>query len=68
MLMRLLLAAIAALIVGNLLRKSGIEAARTNLYGSPASLAGQRRSCLGTWINIAGGICLAVDVVRLWPW
>jgi hypothetical protein len=66
--MRLLLVSIAALIIGNLLRRSGLEAARANLYGTPASLAGQRRSCLGTWINIAGGICLAVDVVRLWPW
>ena len=66
--MPLLLVAITALIVGNLLRRSGLEAARANLYGSPAALAGQRRSCIGTWINIAGGICLAVDIVRLWPW
>ena len=65
--MWLLIPAIAALVIGNCLRKVGIEAARANPYGSPASLAGQRKSGLGTWINIAGGACLAAAIIWLWP-
>jgi hypothetical protein len=65
--MWLLFIAIAALIVGNWLRKVGIEEARANPYGSPASLAGQRKSGLGTWLNILGCICLIAAVVVLWP-
>ena len=65
--MWLLIIAIAALIVGNWLRKVGVEQARANPYGSPASLTGQRKSGLGTWINIAGCVCLVAAMVLLWP-
>jgi len=54
--------AVAALIVGNGLRRRGLEATRANEYGSAASLAGQRASGLETWINIAGGACLVTAV------
>jgi hypothetical protein len=59
----LIIVAIAALMVGNRLRKVGVEEARANPYGSPASLTGQRKSGLGTWLNIAGGICLIAAAV-----
>lgn len=58
--------AITSLMVGNRLRKVGVEEARTNPYGSRASLAGQRKSGLGTWLNIAGGICLVTAVTLPW--
>ena len=60
--MWLAVCAVAALIVGNGLRKRGLEASRANGYGSAAALAGQRASGLGTWINIAGGACLVAAV------
>ena len=59
----LFILAFVALAVGNWLRKVGIEAARGNPYGSSASLAGQRRSALGTWLNIAGGACMMAVAV-----
>ena len=64
--MWLIFIAIAAFIVGNWLRKIGVEKARANPYGSAASLAGQRKSGLGTWLIIVGGICLVTAAV-LWP-
>jgi hypothetical protein len=65
--MWLLIIAIVALAVGNWLRNVGIEEARANTYQSPASLAGQRKSGLGTWINLAGSICLTAAIIWLWP-
>jgi hypothetical protein len=41
------LAAVALVTTGTLLRKSGVEAARANLYGSAAALAGRRKSGIG---------------------
>jgi len=58
--------AVPALIAGTVLRKVGIEAARANVYGSAAALAGRRKSGLGNWLNIAGGVCLVAAV--LWAW
>lgn len=55
-----------ALITGNLLRKSGVEAARANLHGSAAALAGRRKSGLGNWLNVAGGVCLVAGLC--WSW
>jgi hypothetical protein len=60
------LAALALLTAGNLLRKSGVEAARANLHGSAAALAGRRRSGIGNWLNVAGGVCLVAGVC--WAW
>jgi hypothetical protein len=64
----IIVVAIAALIVGNRLRKLGVEEARANPYRSPASLAGQRKSGLGTWLNIVGSICLIAAVALPWLW
>jgi len=58
--------AVLVLIAGTVLRKVGIEAARANAFGSAAALAGQRKSGLGNWLNIAGAGCLAAAV--LWTW
>jgi hypothetical protein len=58
--------AAVAFIIGNLLRKSGVEAARANLYGSAAALAGQRKSGIGNWLNVAGGVCLIAGFC--WSW
>mgnify|MGYP001082392092 CR=1 FL=1 len=58
--------AIIALIVGNVLRKRGLEASRSNMYGSAAALAGQRASGIGTWINIAGAAALVAAACWLW--
>jgi hypothetical protein len=58
--------AVIALIVGNLLRRIGVEQARANTYGSTAALAGQRKSGIGNWLNVAGGLCLVGTA--LWPW
>lgn len=65
-LMWLFVIAIAALALGNLLRRLGIEAARANAYRSTASLAGQRMSGIGNWIYIAGAFCLLVAALRPW--
>ena len=55
--------AIIAFVVGNQLRRAGIEATRANTCRSPAALAGRRKSGIGTWINIAGGVCLLAAVL-----
>ena len=55
-----------ALVVGNLLRKSGVEAARANAYGSAAALAGRRKSGFGNWLNVAGSVCLVAGIC--WTW
>ncbi|MEZ5830030.1 MAG: hypothetical protein R3D05_02485 [Dongiaceae bacterium] len=55
-----------ALIVGNALRKHGLEAARANAFGSAAALAGQRKSAAGSILNVIGAICVAAAVVRWW--
>lgn len=55
-----------ALITGTLLRKSGVEAARANLYGSAAALAGRRKSGIGNWLNVAGVVCLIAGLC--WTW
>jgi hypothetical protein len=55
-----------ALITATLLRKAGVEAARANAYGSAAALAGQRKSSIGTWLNVAGGACVAAAM--LWTY
>ena len=55
--------AVPALIAGTMLRKVGVEAARANAYGSAAARAGQRKSGLGNWLNIAGGACLVIAVL-----
>jgi hypothetical protein len=57
--------AVIALIIGNTVRKWGLEASRDNAYGSAAALAGQRASSVGTLINIAGGICLVIAIWSL---
>jgi hypothetical protein len=57
--------AVLALVVGNWLRRVGVEAARANSYGSAAALAGRRKSGIGTVINIVGGVCL---VIAAWSW
>ena len=58
--------AVPALIAGTVLRKVGVEAARANAYGSAAALAGRRKSGLGNWLNLAGGVCVVVAI--LWTW
>jgi len=58
--------AVPALIIGNVLRKVGVEAARTNAHGSAAALAGQRKSGIGNWLNVAGGVILVAAVA--WTW
>ena len=55
-----------AMTAGTILRKVGVEAARSNAYGSSAALAGRRKSGLGNWLNLAGGACLIAAV--LWNW
>ena len=45
--------ALLALIAGTILRRLGVEAARANAYGSAAALAGQRKSGIGNWLNLA---------------
>ena len=52
-----------AMIAGTILRKVGVEAARASAYGSAAALAGQRKSGLGNWLNLAGGVCLIAAVL-----
>lgn len=64
--MWLIALAAVALITGTLLRKSGVEAARANLYGSAAALAGRRKSGIGNWLNVAGGACLIAGL--WWSW
>jgi hypothetical protein len=64
--MWLIALAVVALIIGTLLRKSGVEEARANTFGSAASLAGRRRSGMGNWINVIGGVCLAAGICWLW--
>ena len=59
----LLACAVVALIAGNWLRKIGVEAARANPYGSASALAGRRKSGIGNWLNIAGGLLLAAAVL-----
>ena len=58
--------AVPALIAGTMLRKVGVEAARSNAYGSAGARAGQRKSGIGNWLNIAGGACLVIAI--LWTW
>jgi hypothetical protein len=58
--------AVPALITGTVLRKVGVEAARANAHGSAAALAGRRKSGIGNWLNLAGGVTLAAAVV--WTW
>jgi hypothetical protein len=64
--MWLIALAAVALVAGNWLRKSGVEAARANPHGSPAALAGRRTSGIGTWINMAGSLCLLAGI--FWQW
>ena len=61
--MLLLAFALPALIAGTILRKVGVEAARGNAYGSPAALAGRRKSGIGNWLNLAGAACLMAAVL-----
>ena len=63
--MWLIALAAVALVAGNWLRRSGVETARANPFGSPAALAGRRTSGLGTWVNVAGAACLLAGV---WTW
>ena len=58
--------ALPALITGTVLRKVGVEAARANVYGSAAAVAGRRRSGIGNWLNIAGSACLIAGIC--WTW
>ena len=58
--------AVLVLIVGTVLRKVGVEAARANAHGSAAALAGRRKSGIGNWLNLTGGITLVAAV--LWTW
>ena len=58
--------AVPALITGTVLRKVGVEAARANAHGSAAALAGQRKSGLGNWLNVAGGVTLVAAAA--WTW
>ena len=53
---------VVALIAGNWLRKVGVEAARANPYGRASALAGRRKSGIGNWLNIAGGLLLAAAI------
>jgi hypothetical protein len=64
--MWLIALAAIALVAGNMLRKSGVESARANAYGSAAALAGRRRSGVGTWLNVAGSACLIAGIC--WTW
>jgi hypothetical protein len=64
--MWLIAIAAIALIVGNVLRRSGIDAARANAYGTAAALAGRRKSGLGNWLNLAGGACLIAAILSVW--
>ena len=64
--MWLFVVAVPTLITGTVLRKVGVEAARANAYGSAAALAGQRKSSIGNWLNVAGGVTLVAAVV--WTW
>ena len=43
-----------------------MEAARANAYGSAAALAGQRKSGIGNWLNLAGGACLIAAILWIW--
>jgi hypothetical protein len=58
--------AVLALVAGNALRKVGVEAARANAYGSAAALAGQRKSGIGTVLNVLGAVCLVVSALWFW--
>ena len=58
--------AVPALVTGTVLRKVGVEAARANSYGSAAALAGQRKSAIGNWLNVAGGVSLVIAIVGTW--
>jgi hypothetical protein len=58
--------AVLVLIAGTVLRKVGVEAARANAHGSAAALAGRRKSGIGNWLNLAGGVTLVAAVV--WTW
>lgn len=60
--MWLIAVAAIVLIAGNLLRRSGIEAARANTYGSAAALAGRTKSGIGNWVNVAGAACLVAGL------
>lgn len=62
----LLAFSVVVLMLGNRLRKVGIEQARANSYGSDAALRGERKSGTGTVINIIGGISLLGAI--LWRW
>jgi hypothetical protein len=64
--MWLIALAAVALVAGNWLRKSGVEAARANTFGSAASLAGRRKSGMGNWINVIGSVCLVAGLCWLW--
>jgi hypothetical protein len=58
--------AVVALVAGNWLRNSGVEEARANAFGSAASLAGRRKSGMGNWVNLIGGVCLVAGMCWLW--
>ena len=58
--------AVLVLIAGTVLRKVGVEAARANAHGSAAALAGRRKSGIGNWLNLAGGVTLVAAVA--WTW
>ena len=58
--------ALLALITGTALRKVGVDAARANAYGSAAARAGQRKSELGNWLNVAAAACIGIAVLRSW--
>ena len=55
-----------ALVAGDWLRKSGVETARANPFGSAAALAGRRKSGMGNWVNVIGGVCLVAGLCWLW--
>ena len=58
--------AVLALITGIVLRTVGVEAARANVHGSTAAIAGRRKSGLGNWLNAAGGACLIAGICWIW--
>ena len=58
--------ALLALIAGTILRRLGVEAARANAYGSAAALAGQRKSGIGNWLNLAGSAGLIAAILWIW--
>jgi hypothetical protein len=60
--MWLIAIAAIALIVGNVLRRSGVDAARANTYGSAAALAGRAKSGIGNWFNVAGAAFLVAGI------